>query len=243
VTPGKKVRPAGFEPSMTNPRFRRSLEPSSANADIAVSVLVRRCHPDGPDRVSENSRVVPECTRVGPPRYKRDIFLLSILLSTPFEWHTITPFCMTEQQASKPMVYEELRKLAAAKLAHEKPGQTLEATALVHEAYIRLVDTEMAAHWNSRGHFFGAAAMRRILVERARQRESLKGGGGRHRVDLAQLPAVAEESCLDILAIHDALEQLEATDPRRAQIVKLRFFAGVDQRAGRRSSGGFCLNR
>jgi len=128
-----------------------------------------------------------------------------------------------------PLVYEELRKLAAAKLAHEKPGQTLQATALVHEAYIRLVDTDMAAHWNSRGHFFGAAAeaMRRILVERARQRESLKGGGGRRRVDLAQLPADAEESCLDILALHDALEQLEATDPRRAQIVKLRFFAGL----------------
>src|SRR5438034_8804671 len=118
-----------------------------------------------------------------------------------------------------PLVYDELRQLAAQKLAQEKPGQTLQATALVHEAYLRLVDVEQAQHWNSKGHFFAAAAeaMRRILVENARRKRSSKHGGGRQRVDLADV----EPACLanedEILAVHDALEQLAAEDPQAAQ--------------------------
>jgi RNA polymerase sigma factor (TIGR02999 family) len=129
-----------------------------------------------------------------------------------------------------PLVYEELRKLAAHKLAHEKPGQTLQATALVHEAYMRLVDTEKAQEWNSRGHFFGAAAeaMRRILVERARRKARIRHGGGLQQHPLEDdEPAIAAESdALDLLALNDALDRLEAASPRRAQLVKLRYFAG-----------------
>src|SRR5262245_5211257 len=128
-----------------------------------------------------------------------------------------------------PLVYAELRRLAAAKLAHEKPGQTLEATALVHEAYLRLVDTEKAQHWNSRRHFIAAAAeaMRRILVERARQKKSLKGGGGRHRQELAEIELAIKEPSVDVLALDDALEKLQQQDSRKAELVKLRFFAGL----------------
>ena len=129
-----------------------------------------------------------------------------------------------------PLVYEELRRLAAAKLTHEKPGQTLQATALVHEAYLRLVDVEKSQHWNSRGHFFGAAAeaMRRILVDRARTKQSAKAGGENKRVEVGdwESPA-AENSLLDLVALHEALEKLEAEQPRRAELVKLRFFAGL----------------
>jgi RNA polymerase sigma factor (TIGR02999 family) len=128
-----------------------------------------------------------------------------------------------------PLVYNELRKLAAAKLAHEKPGQTLQATALVHEAYLRLVDVEKSQPWNSRGHFFGAAAeaMRRILVENARRKESAKGGGKLQRAELAvgQLACPAQDS--DLLALNEALDKLEAQDSRKAELVKLRFFAGM----------------
>ena len=111
-----------------------------------------------------------------------------------------------------PLVYAELRKLAAQKLAKEKPGQTLEATALVHEAYLRLVDTDKAQQWNSRGHFFAAAAeaMRRVLVENARRKQRVKHGGGRQRLDL-----------------DEALTRLAERDPSRAELVKLRFFAGL----------------
>lgn len=128
-----------------------------------------------------------------------------------------------------PLVYEELRKLATRKLGHEMPGQTLQATALVHEAYLRLVDAERAQHWNSRGHFFAAAAeaMRRILVERARHKRSLKAGGDRRR---QQLPDIEAADCgpqLDLLALHEALGKLEKQDQRRAELVKLRFFAGL----------------
>jgi RNA polymerase sigma factor (TIGR02999 family) len=129
-----------------------------------------------------------------------------------------------------PLIYNELRKLAAAKLANEEPGQTLQATALVHEAYIRLVDVEKAEHWNSRGHFFGAAAeaMRRILVERARRKRSLKHGGGRRRMELADVePQVSGHPTCDLLALDDALRQLEEEDPSKAELVKLRFFAGL----------------
>src|SRR5437899_9105809 len=115
-----------------------------------------------------------------------------------------------------PLVYDELRKLAAAaaRLAEERPGQTLQPTALVHEAYLRLVDVEQAQHWNSRGHFFAAAAeaMRRILVERARHKRSLKAGGDHQRVELADIEASASTSSHDLLALHEALEKLEKKD-------------------------------
>jgi RNA polymerase sigma factor (TIGR02999 family) len=128
-----------------------------------------------------------------------------------------------------PLVYDELRQLAAQKLAQEKPGQTLQATALVHEAYLRLVDAEKAQQWNSRGHFFAAAAeaMRRILVEQARRKRTLKGGGGVQRVDLAGIDPVIAGPSLDLLALNEALEKLAAKDPRKAELIKLRFFAGL----------------
>jgi RNA polymerase sigma factor (TIGR02999 family) len=131
-----------------------------------------------------------------------------------------------------PLVYDELRKLAAQKLAHEKPGQTLDATALVHEAYIRLVDTAAGPHWNSRGHFFAAAAeaMRRILVDNARRKRTAKHGGGRARVDLAGLEVAAPERQDDLLALDEALSQMAATDPQAAEPVKLRYFAGFTTR-------------
>jgi RNA polymerase sigma factor (TIGR02999 family) len=133
-----------------------------------------------------------------------------------------------------PLVYEELRKLAAQKLAHEKPGQTLQATALVHEAYLRLVATGGALtpreqHWNSRGHFFAAAAeaMRRILVDRARHKRSLKAGGGRLRQELPDIEEPNAGPDIDLLALNEALEKLEKQDRRKAELVKLRFFAGL----------------
>ena len=131
-----------------------------------------------------------------------------------------------------PLVYEELRKLAAVRLAHEKPGQTLQATALVHDAYIRLVDVEQTQHWDSRGHFFAAAAeaMRRILIEQARRKLAAKAGGRRERQKLNDLPDVADVASndrLDLLALDEALQKLERYSPRKAQLVKLRFFAGL----------------
>jgi RNA polymerase sigma factor (TIGR02999 family) len=135
-----------------------------------------------------------------------------------------------------PLVYAELRRLANRRLAREPGGQTLEATALVHEAYLRLVDTDKVQHWNGRGHFFSAAAeaMRRILVERARRKRSLKAGGEfrRHRLSDVQ-PAVGGPD-LDLLALNEALDTLAGRDPRQAELVKLRFFAGltIEQAAG-----------
>jgi RNA polymerase sigma factor (TIGR02999 family) len=131
-----------------------------------------------------------------------------------------------------PLVYDELRRLAAQKLGREIPGQTLEATALVHEAYMRLVQGEQKGStpsWNSRGHFFAAAAeaMRRILVERARQKKRLKRGGGRHRQDLVDIEVSAAVPAIDLLALDIALDRLESTDRRKAQLVKLRYFAGL----------------
>jgi RNA polymerase sigma factor (TIGR02999 family) len=132
-----------------------------------------------------------------------------------------------------PLVYEELRQLAAQKLAHEKPGQTLQATALVHEAYLRLVsnepDAQARANWNSRGHFFAAAAeaMRRILVNRARDKGRLKRGGGRHRVDLENIRDPGTASDEDLLDLDDALERLAGAHSECAELVKLRFFAGM----------------
>ncbi len=134
-----------------------------------------------------------------------------------------------------PLVYEELRRLAAEKMAQEKLGQTLQATALVHEAYIRLVDVEKAQHWNSRGHFFAAAAeaMRRILIDHARQKQSERRGGGLERLDLpgVDLPVRAPDE--DVLLLDDAVAKLGEVRPQAAELVKLRFFAGltVDQTA------------
>lgn len=136
-----------------------------------------------------------------------------------------------------PLVYDELRKLAAAKLAQEKPGQTLQATALVHEAYLRLVGGQALAedqlqNWNGRGHFYGAAAeaMRRILIERARAKKAVKHGGQLKRLALddvdIEAPVAPEPNC-DILAVHEALNRLEQVDPRAGEIVKLRYFAGL----------------
>jgi len=138
-----------------------------------------------------------------------------------------------DQQAAEqllPLVYDELRKLAAQKLAQEQPGQTLQATALVHEAYLRLVDVEKGQQWNGRGHFFAAAAeaMRRILVDRARRKKRLRHGGGLQKHPLEEKePAIASPvDALDLLALNEALDALEAASPRRAQLVKLRYFAG-----------------
>jgi len=126
-------------------------------------------------------------------------------------------------------VYSELRRLAADMLARERSGQTLQATALVHEAYLRLVGSESPAQWGGRGHFFAAAAeaMRRILIENARRKQRLKHGGAQQRIDLDSHCLVGEEPSVDVLALDLALEKLAASDPDKAQVVKLRFFAGL----------------
>jgi RNA polymerase sigma factor (TIGR02999 family) len=128
-----------------------------------------------------------------------------------------------------PLVYDELRKLAAQKLAQEKPGQTLEATALVHEAYVRLVDVDRPQRWNGRGHFFAAAAeaMRRILVDQARRKQTDKHGGGRLRLGLPDDLAAPEARGDDLVALDEALSRLERHDPDAARLVKLRCFAGM----------------
>ena len=128
-----------------------------------------------------------------------------------------------------PLVYEELRRLAAQKFAHESPDQTLQATALVHEAYLRLMDAEQATNWNSRGHFFAAAAeaMRRILVDNARRKNCQKRGGDGVRLDLDQLAAADSERADDVLDIDAALVGLASADSQAAELVKLRYFAGL----------------
>jgi RNA polymerase sigma factor (TIGR02999 family) len=128
-----------------------------------------------------------------------------------------------------PLVYDELRKLAGQKLAQEKPGQTLQATALVHEAYVRLVDVKKAQNWNSRGHFFAAAAqaMRRILINNARRKQTQKRGGEVERVDLDAIELIERIPSEKLLALDDALERLAARDPVKAELVKLRYFAGL----------------
>jgi RNA polymerase sigma factor (TIGR02999 family) len=128
-----------------------------------------------------------------------------------------------------PLVYDELRKLAAQKLTQEKPGQTLQATALVHEAYLRLVDTEKVQQWDSRGHFFAAAAeaMRRILVENARCKHRIKRGGDRKRLDLDSADLVSHTAPDELLLIDEALDKLAAEDPAAAKLVGLRYFAGL----------------
>jgi RNA polymerase sigma factor (TIGR02999 family) len=144
-----------------------------------------------------------------------------------------------------PLVYDELRQLAARRLAQEKPGQTLQATALVHEVYLRLVKDalpEGGSSWSGRGHFFAAAAeaMRRILIDRARSRHSRKHGGDRHRVELDEGALFAdshEQAALDLLALDQVLQQFEDEDPAKAQLVKLRYFAGLSIREAAEALG------
>jgi RNA polymerase sigma factor (TIGR02999 family) len=128
-----------------------------------------------------------------------------------------------------PLVYDELRKLAAQKMAQEAPGQTLQATALVHEAYIRLVDVEKAQHWNGRGHFFAAAAeaMRRILVDQARRKQSQRRGAGLQRHAIQEVEIAAPEPSVDLLAVDEALEQLDRIDKVGASLARLRYYAGL----------------
>ena len=128
-----------------------------------------------------------------------------------------------------PLVYDELRKLAAERMAREKPGQTLQATALVHEAYLRLVDAKKVQRWDSRGHFFSAAAeaMRRILVENARRKAGPAAGGELLRVDISKVDSEVQGPDLDLIALNEALARLEINDQRSAELVKLRFFAGL----------------
>jgi RNA polymerase sigma factor (TIGR02999 family) len=137
-----------------------------------------------------------------------------------------------DPQASEqllPLVYEELRRLAAEKMSQENPGQTLQATALVHEAYLRLVDCKQVQRWDSRGHFFSAAAeaMRRILINRARDKQRLKRSGGRERIQLDHFSAVDQVSDHQLLALDEALAKLSQEDPICAELVKLCFFAGL----------------
>jgi RNA polymerase sigma factor (TIGR02999 family) len=138
-----------------------------------------------------------------------------------------------------PLVYDELRKLAAQKLAQEKPGQTLQATALVHEAYLRLVNVEQVQQWNSRGHFFAAAAeaMRRILVDNARRKQRPKHGGDRQRVELDEACCPADPGAEQVLLVNDALDKLAQEFPDKATFVKLRFFAGLSAKEATEALG------
>jgi RNA polymerase sigma factor (TIGR02999 family) len=135
-----------------------------------------------------------------------------------------------------PLVYDELRKLAACRMANEAPGQTLQPTALVHEAWLRLAGAEVQQQWDSRGHFFGAAAeaMRRILIENARRKKALRHGGGQERVDVQEVEIAAPAQDDELLAISDALDRLAAVDKAKAELVKLRFFVGlsIEEAAG-----------
>jgi RNA polymerase sigma factor (TIGR02999 family) len=137
-----------------------------------------------------------------------------------------------ESQAAEkllPLLYDELRKLASVKLAQEKQGQTLQATALVHEAYVKLVDVNAVQHWSSRGHFFGAAAeaMRRILVDSARRKRRPVHGGTLQRVELDEACSIAEEHLEQVIMVDEALSKLAAESPEKAELVKLRYFAGM----------------
>jgi len=138
-----------------------------------------------------------------------------------------------------PLVYDELRKLAAAKMAQENRDLVLQTTALVHEAYIRLVDTVKVQHWNSRGHFFAAAAeaMRRILVDNARRKQRPIHGGDRSRVELDESSSLADERLDEVLAVNDALDKLARESPQKAELVKLRYFAGMSLEEAAQSLG------
>jgi RNA polymerase sigma factor (TIGR02999 family) len=138
-----------------------------------------------------------------------------------------------------PLIYDELRRLAAIKVSQERPGQTLQATALLHEAYLRLVDNGPAAQWDSRGHFYAAAAeaMRRILVENARRKKRLRHGGAQQRLELEQVDLAIEGPAEDILALEEALEQFEREEPDKARLVKLRYFAGLGEQQAAETLG------
>jgi RNA polymerase sigma factor (TIGR02999 family) len=138
-----------------------------------------------------------------------------------------------------PLVYDELRRLAALRLIQEKPGQTLQATALVHEAYVRLVDVDKVQHWDSRGHFFAAAAeaMRRILLNRARDKQRVKRGGDRRRVDIDQIEIALDTNDEQLIALDEALTELGAEDPDAVRLVNLRFFAGLTLRDAAAAAG------
>jgi RNA polymerase sigma factor (TIGR02999 family) len=144
----------------------------------------------------------------------------------------------TASEQLLPLVYEELRKLATQRLTHEKPGQTLQATALVHEAYLRLVDGEITQSWNSRGHFFCAAAeaMQRILVDNARRKRRPKHGGDRDRVELHDFP-MTDERADQLVALEAALEKLAAESPEKANLVRLRYFAGLQHQEAANALG------
>ena len=143
--------------------------------------------------------------------------------------HAIAGGDPSAAQELLPLLYDELRRLAAQKLAHENPGQTLQPTALVHEAYLRLVGTEHESNWDNRGHFIAAAAeaMRRILIENARRKHAQKRGGGRRRVDFRRAESVAAAPAEDLLALDEVLERLTGHDPVAGQLVELRYFAGL----------------
>jgi RNA polymerase sigma factor (TIGR02999 family) len=153
--------------------------------------------------------------------------------------HILSAIAQGEPHAADqllPLVYDELRQLAAQRLAQERPGQTLEATALVHEAYLRLVDVDQVQSWDSRAHFFAAAAeaMRRILIDQARRKRRPKHGGGRHRVSLDEALCLGEAPRDDLLALDEALDQLARVEPAKAELVKLHYFAGLSlEEAGR----------
>ncbi len=138
-----------------------------------------------------------------------------------------------------PLVYDELRKLAAARMVPESPDHTLQPTALVHEAYLRLVGNDADRPWNGRGHFFAAAAeaMRRILVDNARRKQTEKHGGGHRRVDLADVEPAGEGPDLDLIALDEALNRLAVSDPRKAELVQLRYFAGLTIEQAARALG------
>lgn len=138
-----------------------------------------------------------------------------------------------------PLVYDELRKLAAHRLAQEKPGQTLQATALVHEAYLRLVDVDKAQHWDSRGHFFAAAAvaMRRLLIEQARRKQRLKRGGEAQRIPLENIELAYDFPSDELLALNEAISRLELESPEKSKVVELRFFVGMNHEEIAKSLG------
>jgi RNA polymerase sigma factor (TIGR02999 family) len=206
---------------------------------VTVSVSTLKSHDFG------YHAELPECLNFGPAKCK-------IGARTLDPMNTVTQILsaieLGDPRAGEkllPLVYDELRALARHKMAGESPGQTLQATALVHEAYLRLVTPPKSAtsqggekdgvQWNSRGHFFAAAAeaMRRILVERARTKRSLKAGGELRRQEMPEIAAPAALPDVDLLALNEALEKLEKQDPRKAQLVKLRFFTGftIDEAA------------
>ncbi len=155
--------------------------------------------------------------------------MLNAAMQTPVPTADALPPDPLAAEKLLPLVYQELRQLAAARLAAEKPGQTLQATALVHEAYLRLTKVVSKQQWNSQGHFFAAAAeaMRRILIEQARHKQRIKRGGAHQRVDLDSACSLADEPSLDLLALDEALAKLAAQEPAKAELVKLRYFAGL----------------